>query len=127
MAFTQVERVYAAATAEECVDPVSLHRRLAHIVPDAIRKTIKDGAIEGIQLVDDESTLVCEACKQAKATRKEIRKEREAPLAAALGDEVHTVLWGPSPVPSLGGRVHYVMWIDDHSRYTKLTILSSKG
>lgn len=49
-AFTQVEMVYAAATAEECVDLVSLHRRLAHIALDAIRKTIKGGAIEAFNL-----------------------------------------------------------------------------
>jgi Integrase core domain len=34
--------------------------------------------------------------------------------------------FGPSPVPSLGGRAYYVTWFDDYSRFTKLTILQSK-
>ncbi len=122
----KVERVFAAATPEERVDLVTLHRRLAHIAPDTIRRMVKSRAFEGVELVDDGSTLVCEACEQAKATRKQINKEREAPLADAFGDEVHTDLWGPSPVPSLGGRAYYVTWIDDYSRFTKLTILRSK-
>jgi hypothetical protein len=122
----KVKRVYAAATPEERVDLVTLHRCLAHIAPDAIRKMVKGGAIEGIQLVDDGSTLVCKACEQAKAMRKQICKEREAPLAAAFGDEVHTDVWGPSTIPSLGGRPYYVTFSDDHSRYTKLTVLRSK-
>src|SRR5580658_2869541 len=122
----KVERVYAAATPLERVDLVTLHRRLAHIAPDAIRKMVRGGAIEGIELVDDGSTVICDACEQAKATRKDIRKEREAPLAAEFGEEVHTDLWGPSPVPSLGGRGYYVTFSDDYSRFTKLTILRSK-
>ena len=122
----KVEWVYAAATPDECIDLAMLHCHLAHIAPDAIRKMVKTGAIEGIELVDDGSTLICDICKQAKAMRKQIHKEREAPLAATFGDEVHTDLWGPSPVLSLGGRTHYVTWTDDYSRYTKLTILRSK-
>jgi hypothetical protein len=34
----KVERVYAAATPDERVDLATLHRRLAHIAPDTIRK-----------------------------------------------------------------------------------------
>jgi hypothetical protein len=122
----KVERVFAAATPEEHIDLATLHRCLAHIAPDAIRRMVKNHAFEGIDLVDDGSTLICETCEQAKATRKQINKEREAPLADAFGDEVHTDLWGPSPVPSLGGRAYYVTFIDDYSRFTKLTILRSK-
>jgi transposase InsO family protein len=66
---------------------------------------VKSNAIEGIE---------------------QIHKEREAPLADTFGAEVHTDLWGPSPVPSLGGRAYYVTFTDDYSRFTKLIILWSK-
>ena len=123
----KVEHAYAASTPEERVDLGTLHRRLAHIAPAAIRKMVKDGAVEGIKLVDDGSTLICDACEQAKATRKEIRKEREAPLADAFGTEIHSDLWGPSPVPSMGGRLYYVTFTDDHSRYTKIAVIRYKS
>jgi hypothetical protein len=123
MACTKLNGCYAAATSLECVDLVTLHQRLAHIAPDAIRKMVKGGAIEGIKLVNNSSMLICDACKQAKATRKNIQKEHEAPLAAEFGEEVHTDLWDPSFVPSLGGRGYYVTFSNDYSCFTKLTIL----
>jgi len=122
----KAEHVYAAATPEERVDLTTLHRRLAHIAPDAIRKMVKRGIIEGIKLVDDGATITCKACEQAKATRKEIWKEHEAPLADALGTEVHSDVWGPSPVPSLGGRRYYVTFTDDYSCHTWLTAMHMK-
>jgi len=122
----KAERVYAAATPEERMDLATLHRHLAHIAPDTIWKMVKRGIIEGIKLVDDGATITCEACEQAKATHKEIQKEREAPLADALGTEVHSDVWGPSPIPSLGGRRYYVMFTDDYSRHTWLTAMRTK-
>ncbi len=122
----KVERVCAAIVLEERIDLKMLHRHLAHIAPDAIRKMVRDRVIEGIDLVDDGSVFICEACKQAKATRKEIRKERVTPLADAFGGEVHTDLWGPALTPSLGGRQYYVSFTNNYSQYTELTVLHSK-
>jgi hypothetical protein len=122
----KVDRVYAMATPEEHVDIKMLHQHLTHIAPNAIRKMVTDGAIQGIQLVDNGSTLTCEACKQAKATCKQICKECKAPLVKAFRDEVPTDLWGPSSVLSLGGRGYYVTFTNDYSHYTKLTPLQSK-
>jgi len=118
--------VCMAATPEECIDLVTLHQCLAHIAPDTIRKMVKSGAVEGIQLIDDGSTLVCDACEQAKVTCKQIRKEHKAPLTDTFGTEVHTDLWGPSPMPSLGGKGYYVIFTNDYSHYTRLTPLRSK-
>jgi hypothetical protein len=122
----KIDHVHAAIAQEERVDIATLHKRLAHIAPDAIRKMVKTGALEGMQLIDDGSGFTCDACEQAKATCKNIRKEREALLADALGAEVHTDLWGPSPVPTLGRRRYYVTFTDDFSRYTSLTVVRSK-
>ena len=35
------------------VDLATIHRRLAHLSPNAIRKLVNSGAIEGIKLIDD--------------------------------------------------------------------------
>jgi hypothetical protein len=46
---------------------MTLHQRLAHISPDSIRKMVKSGVVAGVELIDDGSAFICEACEQAKA------------------------------------------------------------
>lgn len=95
-----------------------LHRRLGHIAPDAARRLVQDGVITGIELVGHTTLTSCASCEYAKMTRKQIRKEREEPLAEHFGDEVHMDVWGPSPVESLGGRRYFHLVIDDATRWT---------
>jgi hypothetical protein len=40
---------------------------------------------------------------------------------------VHTDLWGPSPVASLGGSRYYVTFIDDFSRKAWVYFLKNKS
>jgi hypothetical protein len=39
---------------------------------------------------------------------------------------VHTDLWGPSPVASIGRCKYYITFTDDHTQYTHLQILCTK-
>src|SRR6267142_5367897 len=126
MGLYKVERMYAVVTKVKCIDLAMLHRCLAHIALDAIHKMINSGALEGIELMDDGPMAICETCKQAKATRKQIQKEHKAPLTDMVGMETHMDLWGPSPAPSMGGRRYYVTFTDDHSCYSSLTMLHTK-
>jgi hypothetical protein len=71
----KVEHAYAAVIAPEHVSLVTLHRRLAHIGPHAIRALVRRGAVEGIELTDDNTLFACDSCEQAKSMRKPIRKE----------------------------------------------------
>jgi hypothetical protein len=106
----KVEHAYFAANTSpvERVDIHTLHRRLGHISATAIRSLVRHHAISGIELIDHGSPIICDSCKYAKMTRKVILKERVAPPAKRFGDEIHTDLWGPSPVNSLGGRCYYI-------------------
>ena len=103
-----------------------LHRRMGHISPEAARRLVKDGAIDGIEIDESSDLKSCDSCEYAKTTRKAIRKVREAPRAAKFGDEVHSDLWGPSPIQSPGGKEYYVSFTDDHTRYTCLYLLRRK-
>ena len=124
----KVEHSHFAANAHavEQVDMHTLHRRLGHISANAIRSLIRNHAIDGVQLVDDGSQIICDSCEYAKLTRKPIRSERVAPPAKHFGAEVHTNLWGPSPISSLGGRRYYISFTDDHTRFTHVDILRTK-
>ena len=63
----------------------------------------------------------------AKATRKPIGKEHDPPCHENLGDEVHTDLWGPSPVQTPGHSQYYVSFTDDHTHYTTLYLQKMKA
>ena len=121
-----MERSYAASVALERVSLPTLHRRLIHIAPDTICTLVRRGTVEGVELIDNHAPFICDLCEHAKSTCKVIRKEREAPLADAFGVEVHSDLWGPSPMQSLGKRKYYITFTDDHTRYTHLAILHTK-
>jgi transposase InsO family protein len=122
----KVEHAYSAKESLEKVNLSTLHRRLGHIAPDTIRSLIRNHLIDGVDLIDDGSPLLCDSCEYAKFTRKPIRKERVSPLADAFGAEIHSDVWGPSPVSSLGGKKYYITFTDDYSRYTRIQLLRSK-
>jgi hypothetical protein len=122
----KVEHAYAAIIAPERVSLVMLHHRLVHIGPHAIRTLICRGAVEGIELTDDNTLFACDSCKQAKSTRKPIRKEQEEPLASSFGKEVHSNVWGPSPTLSVGKSKYYITFTDDFFCYTHLTTMRTK-
>ena len=122
----KVEHAAMAGAALEQVNIHTLHRRLGHVSLDSIRRLVRTNAVAGLQIIDDHSPFFCDSCAHAKMTRKPIRKERTTPQATAFGEEVHTDLWGPAPVISLGGRKHYISLTDDYSRYTWLALLRTK-
>ena len=48
-------------------------------------------------------------------------------ISVASFDLVHSDIWGPAPVTSLGGFSYYVCFIDDFSRYTWLYLLRHRS
>jgi hypothetical protein len=124
----KVEHSYLAANATpvEQVDIHSLHHHLGHISANAIHTLIHNHAIECIQLIDDGLPVICDSCEYAKMTHKIILKERTAPPAKRFGDEIHTDLWGPSPVNSLSRRHYYITFTNDHTQFTSIDILRTK-
>ena len=89
---------------------------------------LKDGTISGLTLNEAHPTMgACNSCEYAKTTRKPIGKERDPPHHENLGDEVHTDLWGPSPIQTPGHSQYYVSFTDDHTHYTTLYLQKTKA
>ncbi|KIK14931.1 hypothetical protein PISMIDRAFT_16919 [Pisolithus microcarpus 441] len=122
-------QIYASLVkATKPLTMAEIHARLGHIAPEAIRCMLKDGTITGITLNEAHSTMgACDSCEYAKATRKPIGKERDPPRQEHLGDEIHTDLWGPSPVQTPGHSQYYMSFTDDHTRYTTLYLQKMKS
>ena len=105
-----------------------VHARLGHIAPDSIHQMIKDGTITGIMLDEAHKTMgTCDSCEYAKLTCKPIGKIRNPLRQAKLGDEVHTDLWGPSPVQMGGHSCYYASFTDNYTRFTQLYLQKAKS
>ena len=106
---------HALMAALEQVNIHTLHWRLGHVSFDTIRSLINTNAITGLHIIDEGKPFFCSSCEYAKATRKIIHSERTAPQAPAFGDEIHSDVWGPSPLKSIGRCKYYISFTDDHS------------
>jgi len=117
-----------SANAVETVTVMELHRRMGHISPTVARCLAENGLVSGLKfdLLKDEPTF-CEACVYAKATRKPVAKEHAGERAEEFAAEVHTDVWGPAPVQTLGGRRYYITFTDDKTRLTYLHLLRQKS
>jgi reverse transcriptase-like protein/gag-pre-integrase-like protein/integrase-like protein/Pol polyprotein len=116
----------SATTAQEQVSILMLHKRLGHISLQYICALIRSSAIQGLSVIDDNASIICDSCEYAKTTRKPISKEQKAPLAQNFRDEIHSDLWGPSPLPSLGNHYYYITFTDNATRWTHVYLLRSK-
>ena len=105
-----------------------VHERLGHIAPDSICQMIKDGTVVGVTLDEaHESMRTCDSCEYVKLMRKPIGKLCNPLRQSKLGDEVHTDLWGPSPVQTGRHSRYYASFTDDYTRYTKLYLQKAKS
>ena len=103
-----------------------LHHRLGHVSHERARLLVKKGLVEGVTLEADSEVVVCESCEWAKGERKAVYKVRESERCTAIGDEIHSDLWGPAPVESINHKRYYVSFTDDYSRYTNVYFLHTK-
>src|SRR6266511_2315087 len=119
----------SVAIAEEVLMPEQFHRRMGHVSIKTACKLVKDKHVLGIRLEDisDVDKFFCESCVYAKVTRKSVPKKREGDRATEFADEVHSDLWGKSPIESRGGKRYWITFTDDKTRLTWLNLLRRKS
>ena len=49
------------------------------------------------------------------------------PRASKFGDEIHSDVWGPSPIQTPGHKEYYVSFTNDHTCWTHLQLLATKA
>ena len=113
--------------APEVVSIEEIHGRMAHIAPETIKKMVSKGVIQGVEIDSTAEIQQCNSCEYAKATQKLIQRTREGPRASKFGDEIHSDVWGPSPIQTPGHKEYYVSFTDDHIRWTHLQLLATKN
>ena len=71
--------------------------------------------------------VVCKSCEWAKGERKSVSKVRESERHTAVGDEIHSDLWGKAPVESINRKLYYMTFTDDYSRYINVYFQEGRG
>ena len=120
-------RDVVAAVDAEVVTIEKLHHLMGHILPDAARELVKKGIVDGFTLNKASKIQSCNSCKYGKAHCKAIGKERVATWASNIGDEVHSDVWGPSPMQTIGGHEYYTTYTDGNSSFSHLYLLCLKS
>ena len=101
------------------------HRRLGHVNTATVVAMVKTGAAHELPLSLPSSQPRCETCIQSKQTRKSLPKAATFRASHTL-ELVHSDVCGPF-LPSLGGGLYFITFIDDFSRYGRVFILKSKA
>ena len=111
------------AVAASTEDPNLWHQRLGHISEKGLKVMHKKGKLEGLQSTNID---LCESCIYGKQKRVSFNTGGRTPKQEKL-ELVHTDVWGPAPVSSIGGKSYFVTFIDDHSRKVWVYFLRQKS
>ena len=103
-----------------------LHCHMGHITPEMAKQMVSNRAIDVIEIDSALTIQHCKSCKYPKATQKLIKKACEAPRAPKFGHEIHSDVWGPSPVQTPGHKEYYVSFTDNYTQWTHIWLLAMK-
>ena len=102
------------------------HKRIGHINLQKLQNMQSKGVVLGLpNFTTKEITGICEACQFGKQRRPPFPKEQH--MSKGILDVVHSDVWGPAQVSTLGGCRYYVTFIDDFSRHTWIYPMRQKS
>ncbi|KAJ0916719.1 putative RNA-directed DNA polymerase [Helianthus annuus] len=121
MAEVSAEGVHAMTTGPS---PSNLwHNRLGHMSEKGLKMLAQKGKFSDLKKVETE---FCEPCVLGKQKRVTFVKTGRTPKAQKL-ELVHSDVYGPTSVLSLGGSRYYVTFIDDSTRKVWVYFLKHKS
>ena len=120
------ESACAVSSAKTCKATIEvLHRRFGHANVKDVSDAVRKGAVTGIQLTNAFTKMDCDVCLKGKMARTPFPKESNR--KSEMLQLIHTDVWGPCRVTSLGGAKYYIEFIDDHSKWCEVRFLKSKA
>ncbi|GAA5993370.1 hypothetical protein JCM11641_001995, partial [Rhodosporidiobolus odoratus] len=118
-----------AAALSAQADAVSLlHRRLGHLSCERMKQLgERSSGLKKVEAVlQNGSSIPCDTCAEAKATRKPVGREAEHPAQRPL-EIVSGDTWGPAPVGGTKGQRFALGMVDHYSRYVWVTPMAGKS
>ena len=95
------------------------HTRLGHPA-----STVVNRVLTSCNLPTKLSVGVCDTCQMAKSHRLPFSLSSFRALQPL--NLVHSDLWGPAPEIGINGARYFVLFVDDHTRFSWLYLLQSK-
>ena len=92
----------------------------------AVMDTVKKGLVKGVELDPTSLPEFCDTCTKAKAVWQPFPDESKN-RACSYAELVHTNLWGPAQMTSIGRSLYYISFTDDYSRKTQVQFLKNKS
>jgi hypothetical protein len=118
----------STSTATTQLTPMEVHRHFGHIVPAVAKCLVTHSFVTGVELdISGDKPTFCKSCVYVKSRCQSMPKVRQGECATSFGEEIHSDVWGPSPVESLGGHHYFVTFTDNHSRHSHLYLLRHKS
>jgi len=99
------------------------HQRLGHMNEKGMKLMVSKGKIPNLKHVD---VGPCEHCIFGKQKKVSFSKTSKSSKVERL-TLVHTDVWRPAPMKSLGCSQYYVTFIDDHTRKVWVYFLKNKS
>ena len=110
------------AVVDASTDTSLWQHRLGHMSEKGMKMLLSKGKLPELKSIDFD---MCESCILGKQKNVSFLKTGRTPKAEKM-ELVHTNLWGPSPIASLGGSRYYITFIDDSSRKVWVYFLKNK-
>ncbi|GBE89144.1 hypothetical protein SCP_1501500 [Sparassis crispa] len=101
------------------------HKIYGHIGKPALMRLYREGLVDGLEISPSPDEINCEACIQAKATRKPFPKETDE-CSKVPGELTHTDVWGPAQTAALQGWKYFITFTDDYSRRSTVLFMRHK-
>ncbi|WVZ67203.1 hypothetical protein U9M48_016315 [Paspalum notatum var. saurae] len=100
------------------------HARFGHISFDALERMAKKEMVRGLPMIEHVGEL-CDSCLVGKQRRQPFPKKAKFRAQDPL-ELVHGDLCGPIRPATHGGRRYFLLLVDDHNRYMRLRLLTTK-
>jgi hypothetical protein len=110
---------------QRCKQITLWHRRFGHLGVGGLKSLVRDSLVSELNCKISDEPDFCEACTSGKHKRfpfKASNSHSTEPLGL-----VHSDVCGKMNLPSLGGAIYFVTFIDDFSHYTWVYLLKRKS
>ena len=102
----------AAAAAVSSIPSLTLwHARLGHASSSRVQQLASKSLLGSVST----ENFDCVSCQLGKQPALPFNSSES--ISTNIFDLIHSDVWGPSPVSSIGGSRYFVVFVDDYSRY----------